>query len=266
MLYKRSRNILGLLIISLYLYSCGPSQLLDTPAGPTATYTSLPSVEPLIAPTFTVTVYVPSTGTPTILASETPLTSIGFDFETDTKNWHTSEGDFKLAKASVTTEVVHTGSQALQIMTQLFGGQSPEFAAKQYDQVYLHTDVTGYFDSSIPDSADRPGPYNLKGNRVSCFVYIPGGLVEQGTSPVTVQIFVKDTKFANQLGDPVDITQSNVEQWFELLLVVDNTHGADAAFDPTLVNTLGILIQVSRDSTLAYEGPIYIDTCSIEYP
>lgn len=266
MVHKRSRNILILLIISLYLYSCSPSRLLDTPVAPITSYTARPTAEPLIAPTLTVTVNISLTETATTSALETPSSPIGFDFETDTKNWHSSEAGYKLAEASVTNEVVHTGAQALQITTELFGGQSPEFAAKQYDQVYLHTDATAYFDSSIPDSIDRPGPYNLKDKRVSCFINSPAGLVKEGAPPATVQIFVKDVKFANQISDPVDITQSNVERWLELSLVVDNKHGADPTFDSTLVNTLGILIQVSRGSSLAYKGPVYIDTCKIEYP
>jgi hypothetical protein len=148
----------------------------------------------------------------------------------------------------------------------LFGDKSSEFAARNYEKVYLGTEATGYFDSSIPEGIDMPGPYDLKGNRVSCFVYAPSELVSSGNPPVYVRIFVKDVKFANQRGEAVDITEANVEEWFELSLVVDNTDGADAQFDPTKVNALGVRFEVSYGSTLSYTGPFYIDSCAIEYP
>jgi hypothetical protein len=251
-------------IATIVLSSCGANIVLDV----------TPPVEMTNTPPFTTTptsaLSTPAgifpTDQPNSLSTQAFPSRVGFDFETDTKNWHTSEGEFKLAETSATTQFFNTGAQALQIMTDLFGGQSSEFAAKKYNDVYLHTEATGYFDSSVPDGIDRPGPYNLKDKRVSCYVYMPAGLVKQGSPPVTLQIFVKDSKFANQYGNPVDITSSNVEKWFELSLVVDNFHRADSNFDATQSNTLGIRVEVPRGSALVYEGPFYIDTCEIEYP
>jgi hypothetical protein len=250
-----SHKTLRILIFSaVFLNSCGSSIVLDTPQSPIYTETVLPTTE------------AQPTDQPAIPFTEIASSLIGFDFEIDAGGWHTSEAPYKLADASVTTTTAYTGSQSLQITTELFGNQSAEFAQKNNDQVYLHTEATGYFDSSVPEGIDGPGPYDLEGNRVSCFIYIPLGLVANDNPPVYVRIFVKDGKFANQFAEAVDITEDNAEQWFELSLIVDDGEGADAQFDPTQVNALGVRFDVSWGSNLSYTGPVYIDSCTIEYP
>ena len=264
---KTSQKALGLVIFSLvFLNGCGARIVMDDPTVAIPTETASPTADLTPTSTLTATAVTPPNDQPTNPPPETSFSSVGFDFETDVRGWHTSEGEYKLAETSVTTTHFHTGAQSLQITTELFGDQSPEFAEKNYEKVYLGTEATGYFDSSVPEGVDRPGPYDLKGNRVSCFVYFPSGLVKSDNPPVHVRIFVKDVNFANQWGEEVDITDANAEQWIELALLVDNTEGADAQFDPTKVNALGVRFEVSNGSTLSSTGPVYIDSCAIEYP
>lgn len=64
----------------------------------------------------------------------------------------------------------------------------------------------------------------------------------------------------------MDVTSSTVDRWLQLMLTVGNGGGMDAGFDPTQVNTLGVRFDLHGNATLNYDGDLYIDHCSIEYP
>ena len=245
--------------IVILLASCNAQPLVESAltanAQQTLAYST--STSSVLQPSATLTPTDTPTNTPTDIVLSTASATIGYNFETDIQNWNTSEGSYKLANLDTTTEIVYSGNQSLRLTTELSANK---------EDVYRHTEVTAYFNNAIPEGMDFPGPYNLMGKQVSCFVYVPSGLLSEGNPQAHVRIFVKDNSFRNQFGDAVDILESNVERWFQLTLTVGIDGGLDSGFDPKLTNTLGIRLDLQNSSTFSYTGPIYIDECSIEYP
>jgi hypothetical protein len=82
--------------------------------GSTVTSTQGSTVKPTLRPTATP---IPRpTATPSLTVIPSPGT---FGFENGSQNWGTSEGNFKLAKVDVTTNLVHSGIHSLQVTTTL---------------------------------------------------------------------------------------------------------------------------------------------------
>ncbi len=206
------------------------------------------------------------TTTPALLPSMNIMTAapsvFAFNFENGTQHWGTSEGNFKLAKVGVTTRPVHSGRYALQITTALLGNANPLYNGLK--EVYRHTEATVYFDQVPPNGFSVPGPYNLSGKRVSCFVFLPSRLATEDNHQTYIRIFVKDTKFANDFSTAVNIDPSVTNRWIQLSFIVGAESGnADRSFDPTRVNAIGIRIETPDGSTMSYNGTFYIDDCSI---
>ena len=190
---------------------------------------------------------------------------IGYDFEAGTQGWGTSEGQFKLAELSITSAYVYHGNQALQLDTELYGSGSQEFANHNSEDVYRHTEAVVYFDK-IPEGVDSPGPYDLTGKRLSCFVFVPSGLLAPNDAPPAyIRLLVKDTNFANQFSAPMMITTETTEKWIEIILVVSENPdpNSDPNFDATQAYAMGVRLDSLDDSTVSYSGPIYIDFCTI---
>jgi hypothetical protein len=188
---------------------------------------------------------------------------VGYDFETDTAGWNTSEGDYKRAILSTTTLIAYNGSQALVLDTELYGNGSLEFANHGQEDIYRHTETLVYF-NQIPEGIDYPGPYDLTGKRLSCFIYLPVGLIApNNATPAYVRLILKDKNFANQFSEPVMINNETTEQWLELIYVVNPDSNSD--FDITQVNAMGVRLDSLNDSTVSYSGPIYIDYCTIDF-
>lgn len=237
----------GLLILFAGLWA--GSILGAKPASPISepTLTEIPTLQATATSIPTPTDFLTATSTP---ASE----FVGFDFESGTQGWGTSEGEYKLAEVSTTTDVFYTGNSALELNTELFGNGSTEFLARNSEDVYRHTEAVVYLNNN--------GPYDLTGKTFSCFVYLPNGLAVEGSPRTYIRLLAKDTKFANQFSQAVDITQSNIDQWIELSFVIDVS--SDTDFDPKQTNALGIRLDSLDGSTVQYTGPIYIDNCSIK--
>lgn len=89
---------------------------------PTSTSTTTPTDTLTATPTATPTATTTPTNTPTPTATNQP----GYNFESDTENWTTSEGAFKLATLDTTTQFVYSGAQALRLTTQLRISSSKE--------------------------------------------------------------------------------------------------------------------------------------------
>ena len=194
---------------------------------------------------------------------ETDVTPVGYDFESDTMGWNTSEGDYKRAILNTTTLVAYKGKQALVLDTELYGSGSPEYTDHNKEDVYRHTEALVYF-NQIPAGIDYPGPYDLTGKRLSCFVYVPIGLVApDNTPPAYVRLILKDKNFANQFSEAIIINDETVEQWLELIYVVNPDPNSD--FDMTHVNAMGVRLDTLDDSIIDYKGPIYIDYCTINF-
>lgn len=182
------------------------------------------------------------------------LSGVIFDFEVGTDNWTTSEGSFKLAGLTTTTEPVLSGNQALELRTELSGGG---------DDVFSHTEATAYFDRAIPLNLGRPGPYDLRGRRISCFVFFPDSFPTDGSDLATVRVFVKDNSFRNSFGEPFAIRRSALGGWQEIFLVVGRDFYTDANFDGTMVSAFGVRIDTPNSTSFEYTGSIYIDKCEI---
>lgn len=162
-----------------------------------------------------------STATPSAIITSISPTGYAFDFENGTQNWGTSEGSYKLATVDLTTNPVHSGSHALKITTALLGDANPAYTANK--EVYRHTEATVYFSQAAPNGFDTPGPYNLKGKRVSCYVYLPSGLANGGAQQPYIRVFVKDVNFHDDFSTAVAINQTTVSHWLLLSFIV----GAD---------------------------------------
>lgn len=177
---------------------------------------------------------------------------IGFDFESGTETWTTSEGEYKLAELDTSRDVVCVGSQSLELTTELYIGPQ---------EVFRVTEAVAYFGNAIPVGMDHPGPYNLEGKEVSCNVFLPTELVSEGNPEAYVRLFVKDHVHANQYGTALDATPQTTGAWQHLSLIVSND---GSEFDPTHVNAMGLRFELQHGSTIDFEGQIFIDGCEIE--
>ena len=212
------------------------------------------SASPTISPTVT--------ESPT--ATTTPIPDFtGYDFENDKQGWQTSEGEFKLAHLNTTSVIAYHGTKSLVLEMELYGSGTDEFANRNNEDVFRHTEAVVYF-NQIPSGINIPGPYDLTEKRLSCFVYLPTGLVvSENAPPAYVRLFVKDSESDNQYSEPVMITNETSEQWLELIYVVRADPNTN--FDTKQVNAMGVRLDSLDDSTVSYEGPVYIDYCRIDF-
>jgi len=188
---------------------------------------------------------------------------IGYDFESGTQGWGSAEEKYKKAETSLTTQVVYEGNSSLQLDTELFGSGSAEFSSHNNDDVYRHTEAVVYMNNSIPAGYDIPGPYNLEGKSLSCFVYLPDGLAVDGPHTY-VRLIAKDIGFRNQVSQAVDITKDTTNRWIELSFVAGDGSNEDEGFDAKEINALGVRLDSLDGSNVQYTGPIYIDNCTIK--
>jgi hypothetical protein len=195
-------------------------------------------------PTTLPTVFVEPTGT--------------FGFENGVENWIAPEMGKKLSKVDTTTERVHAGAHALRLTTILIGNGNDAFPGQEY---YTHSEAMVYFDQPIP-GLSAPGPYDLTGKTVSCFVYLPRTLTAGNTPQAFIRMFAKDRKFANDYGPIVYIDPSHVEQWFQISLTIGKGD-LDVGFNPKRVWGIGVLLEATNGSTLSFKGSIYIDDCFV---
>lgn len=179
----------------------------------------------------------------------------GYNFESGTQNWTTSEGGFKPITVTTTNQVVYSGVQALQLNPNLRGGDT---------DIYQHTETVAYFNNTIPEGFGASGPYDLTGKSVSCFVYLPSELAPSSNPQAYIQLFVKDKDFRNQFNAALDIVPANVNKWLQLNLTVGQGDGMDNGFNSQQSNALGISIKLHNQATLNYAGPLYIDHCAIQ--
>jgi len=202
------------------------------------------------------------TSTPTDTAVSAGVsTFIGYNFEIGIQGWSTSEGAYKRAILDTTTQVVYRGKHALVLDTELYGNGSQEFTNHNKEDVYRHTEALVYF-NQIPEGINYPGPYDLTGKRLSCFVYLPVGLiVPDNSASAYVRLTLKDKNFANQFSEAQMINDKTTERWLELIYVVHPD--PNSAFDTTQVNAMGVRLDSLDGSTINYKGPIYIDYCTI---
>lgn len=199
-------------------------------------------------------------GTPT---SPTPTSGVEplattFGFENGVEHWIAPETDLKTSKVDATTDRVHSGSHALRLTTVLIGNGNKSYSGKEY---YTHSEATVYFDQPLP-GLSKPGPYNLTGKPVSCFVYLPNSLAMGNIAQAFVRMFSKDRQFANDYGPMVLIDSSHVEQWFQISLTIGKGE-PDKTFDPKSVWSIGILLETTDGSTLSFNRSIYIDDCFV---
>ena len=183
---------------------------------------------------------------------------VGYTFEEDTENWGTSEGAYKLATLEVSQEEVCKGRQSLKLTTELRSDEG---------EVYRETEAVGYFDNAVPQGMDHPGPYDLTGNRVSCYVYVPEDLAMEPPQAF-YNLFIKDTAFGNQYNARLYMTEDTADTWQQMELIVGERNDGyiDDGFDTTNVRALGIVIGIVEGSPIRFTGPVYIDHCEIEYP
>lgn len=233
----------------------GVQQLFPCGQLPTSTPTPTNTSTPTPMPTATNTLTATPTNTPT--ATPKPTTQYGYNFESDTENWTTSEGEFKPITLTTTTQFVYSGVRAFQLVPNLRSDSS---------EVYRHTETVAYFNNAIPEGFVVPGPYNLTGKLVSCFIYLPSELASGGSAQVYIRLFVKDKDFRNQFSNALDISSSNVNRWLQLALTVGTGDNQAPGFKSTEVNALGIRVELHNGATLIYTGPLYIDHCAIQQP
>src|SRR5690606_3211774 len=105
------------------------------------------------------------TPTPVIPTPSTPGIPNGvsdvFDFEDGIDGWGTSEGAYKVAALNISEDVVYSGKQSMLLQTELISNA---------EDVYRHTEVTIYFNVVGLPQFNELGPYDLIGNRATCFI------------------------------------------------------------------------------------------------
>jgi hypothetical protein len=112
-------------------------------------------------------------------------------------------------------------------------------------------------------------PYNFDGKWITCCVYLVPELVTDNFHPPYVRLFAKDIHNASQFSTLVDIVNfsdgiSMLGVWRLLSLFISKGPDADPMFDPHKINALGIRIDTTMNSTLAFATSIYIGNCMIE--
>ena len=254
-------HLFGILFFVFALTECNPGPTIskaiitDTPIQmPTITSspTQLSTATSIPLPTNTATVAATVTFTPEVKK--------GYDFETGTEGWTTSEGQYKLAALTV-SKTAYTGNQSLELDTLLVGNGNSDFSTKYKSQdVYRHTEAVGYF-SQPPQGFDSSGPYDLTGKQLSCYVFLPPGLATDKNTAY-VRLILKDNKFANIFSEGVDVTPPNTNKWIKLSLI--DQKSSDSDFDPTRTNAMGVRIDTHDEFPLDFTGSIFIDDCTIE--
>ncbi len=164
----------------------------------------------------------------------------------------------KLSTVDTTTDRVHAGAHALRLTTVLIGKGNDAYPG---NEVYTHSEAMVYFDQHLP-GLNTPGPYDLTGKPVSCFVYLPTALATRNSPQVFIRMTAKDRAAANNYGQMIFVDQSHVEQWFQISLTI-GIGDFDATFNPHKVWGIGVLLETTEDSTLNFKGAIYIDDCSV---
>lgn len=242
---------------------------------PSSTATPTPSITPTLTPTFTPTPTIapsstntpvpptptiPPTATPQPTYTHTPIPGwVGYDFESGVQGWRNNSGCYP-ATLGTDSGIVYEGNQALVFIAEL-----AETCASG-DSGCQCVEIEKDFYYTIPGMS-TPGPYNLTGKKVSCYVYLPSGLLSPGNPQVYVTIYVKDSSFKNLKGHAVNVTSSNVDQWSELSLVIGDpsTYSLiETGFGFDNVYIIGIRVELQDNSPFIYNGPIYIDYCGIE--
>jgi TIR domain len=222
--------VIILILVSFFLYNTFIKVRTPTSPTPSAQSTTVSGIEP--------------TGT--------------FGFEHGIEHWLAPEEGLKLSKVDTTTARVHSGAYALRLTTVLIGNGNKSYSGQEY---YTHSEATVYFDQPLP-GLSKPGPYNLTGKPVSCFVYLPSTLAMGNTAQAFVRMFSKDRQFANDYGPIVSIDALHVEQWFQISLIIGKGD-PDKTFNPKNVWSIGILLETTDGSTLSFNGSIYIDDCFV---
>jgi hypothetical protein len=140
------------------------------------------------------------------------------------------------------------------VTSQLFGDVSQAYAAAPIPSngdksVYRHTEAAVYFPNT-----------DLAGHTVSCYVYFPSGLINS-PHETYAQLEVKDSQGRDSLSGAVNITPQNTNQWMQIAFAVGAN--ADGGFLANAVHGLGLKVVTNHGSTLDYEGPFYINACSL---
>ena len=271
---RRRKLAISLVLFALFsipsvLVALNEESVPNSAPGVTLAPTSAMSPSLTLTPTVTsLSVILTPTPTETLRPTIMPVT-VGFDFETDVVGWGTSEDGLKVAELITSTEFAHSGSSSMRVTTELFGNASKDFLEHNSEDFYRHTEVTAYLNRVLPQGLDAFGPYDLSGKRVSCFIYLPSGLIDMGNRPAYARLVVKDVDFHNHFSPPTDIVARNVDTWLQLAFIVgvaSSGHAPEPNFDPSQVLALGIRIDTADVSTLSYTGPVYVDDCNLQYP
>ena len=188
----------------------------------------------------TVVINVPGTESPTPVSSYDWESCMAEGWEAQT--WQDSQG---VESVTGSLDVAKTGKCSLRLNARLQAGH------ENY--------------SKGETLIDLPGPVSLAGKTISCWVYVPDN---SATGPKGAyngaQIFVKDGTH-NEYGSWLNL--ENVG-WVQVTLAPTTSAPRDGymepGFDPNTVKTIGVKIATNEkaDSSYAYKGPFYVDTCT----
>ncbi len=109
-------------------------------------------------------------------------------------------------------------------------------------------------------------PVDLKGKRVSAWIYCPAGLDAPESGPNYVRLFCKDETWKSFYGSLQHIRTNG--NWFSISMTPDTNmprYGwIDAGFDPTRVHMIGLQIAAAGGATSKYDGKFYVDGVAFE--
>ena len=236
--------------------------LLTNPVACASQSTVTPTVEvptalspTVIPPSVTASTPTPSTPSPIVLLPETSVqTGPMYSFENFANGW-TPEAYYSTMaciQVSNSTEIVKDGQYSLKLQMNLIGNN------EQNNRGEAWVDMRNY----PPSAAKNPFvSLDLNNRTITMWVYAPAGAIGDSSKPNGLQIFVKDVHWNGSYSTWTNVVEN---EWVQLSFtvstsVVENGY-MEQGFDPSQIIAVGLKMGAGGESTVAYQGPIYVDS------
>jgi hypothetical protein len=172
-----------------------------------------------------------------------------FEFEQDTQGWTAESGEQRgCTRVGQSDDRARWGSGALELELDL----DPQAPARRAGEARVELTKASLQDVTLP--------LDLRGKRVSLWVWAPAQAAGPEKHPNGFQLFVKDTNWAGHYGPWVNVKP---EVWTELVLAVgedaDGSH-PNESFAASAVAVIGVKLEVGGGSAEGFTGEVYVDS------
>ncbi|MBN1270015.1 MAG: hypothetical protein JXB04_10520, partial [Kiritimatiellae bacterium] len=167
----------------------------------------------------------------------------------------------------------YVGDRAATNLTWLSSGPSNRTGCLAVD---LHLDATNssydageiYVDLLNDPPFGVAVPVDLKGKRVSAWVFCPAGLGSPPLYRFGVQVFCKDSNWNSFYGSWQTLEPYTTGAWFMVSMTPDTNTPSQGymapGFDPTQIRIVGLKVATSTGSGSKYDGKMYVDGFTFE--